>query len=71
MTTTKIKDPLIKELEKKRREYKNVINNESDKLKYSRLNQLESEINQILYDIKDKKKQILNKNKYYMKNLKI
>ena len=70
MTTTKIKERLYSELDKKKREYKNIVKNNNSN-NYNELLRIEREINSILNQIKEKKRKIREKNKYEMKDLRL
>ena len=70
MTTTKIKERLYSELDKKKREYKNIVKNNNSN-NYNELLRIEREINTILNEIKENKRKIREKNKYQMKDLRL
>jgi len=69
MTTTKVKERLYSELDKKKREYKNIVKNKSNN--YNELLRIEREINTLLNEIKENKRKIREKNKYQMKDLRL
>ena len=70
MTTTKVKERLYSELDKKKKEYKNIVKNNNIN-NYNELLRIEREINSILNEIKENKRKIREKNKYQMKDLRL
>jgi len=67
--TTKNNEYIYQQLNNKKRQYKEIIVNKSDKKQYIQLNTIEEELNKLLLDVKTQKKKIIKKNKYKMKNL--
>ena len=67
MTTTKNNEYIYQQLNDKKKEYKNIIRNQTDN--YDEMLRIEREIQSILNGIKENKRKIREKNRYKMKDL--
>ena len=67
MTTTKNNEYIYQQLNDKKKEYKNIIRNQTDN--YDEMLRIEREIQSILNEIKENKRKIREKNRYKMKDL--
>ena len=59
----------FKDVHAKRKEIRRIVVNDNDQEKLKEFSKLENEINIILTEIKQNKREILKKNKYYMRDL--
>ena len=67
--TTKNNEYIYQQLNTKKKEYKNIIKNQTNN--YNEMLRIEREIQSILNEIKENKRRIREKNKYKMKDLRI